>query len=181
MSHLLAAQGHQSIAIDIFTDPLDGLGAARHYAVRFPTVAAEFDHLPFSDAAFDIVVFNSSFHYSSDYGRTLREARRCLRPDGLLAIVDSPVYKISEHGERMRSERQQYFEKTYGFTSDALKSIEYLDEPALASLASELSIEWRRVHPWYGWRWAMRPLRAKLRKQRPPSRFMILAGRFRAA
>jgi ubiquinone/menaquinone biosynthesis C-methylase UbiE len=180
LSHRLAVQGHDAVALDIFTDRLDGLGAIRHYNPGLPGVAAEFDSLPFCAGSFDLIVFNSSLHYSSDYRKTLTEAQRCLKATGLLIVIDSPVYEAPRHGEQMRAERQKYFQQTYGFRSDALHSIEYLDEGTLAALATELGIEWNRFHPWYGWRWALRPLRAKLKKQRPPSRFMILAGRFRA-
>jgi SAM-dependent methyltransferase len=180
MSHRMAMRGHDAVALDIFIDRLDGLSAIHHYKERVRGVAAEFDCLPFRDRAFDLIVFNSSLHYSSDYRRTLLEARRCLRPSGQLIVIDSPVYKEPDHGERMRAERQVFFEKTYGFRSDALRSIEYLDEPMLASLATELGLVWTRHYPWYGWRWALRPLRAKLKGQRPPSRFMILAGKFGA-
>jgi hypothetical protein len=79
----------------------------------------------------------------------------------------------------MRAERQAYFEKLYGFRSDALKSIEYLDQPMLDELSSELNIDWQYGQPWYGLRWALRPWKAKLRGKRPPSRFLILVGRFR--
>jgi ubiquinone/menaquinone biosynthesis C-methylase UbiE len=180
MSHRLAALGHDAVALDIFTDPMDGLGAIHRYSERAQGVAAEFDCLPFRDAAFDLVVFNSSLHYSSDYRRTLLEARRCLRPSGQLIVIDSPVYRRPDEGRRMVAERQTWFEKTYGFRSDALQSIEYLDEPTLTQLSVQLGLVWTRYRPWYGWRWALRPVRAKLKGQRPPSQFMILAGRFTA-
>jgi ubiquinone/menaquinone biosynthesis C-methylase UbiE len=154
--------------------------AIHQFSVALNGVAAEFDRLPFDDASFDLAVFNSSLHYSSDYLRTLTEVRRCLRTAGVVAVVDSPVYKAREHGERMRAERQEYFERTYGFRSEALGSIEYLDEPTLAGLSKELGISWTRRHAWYGWRWALRPWRARLKGERPPSRFVILAGRFQA-
>jgi SAM-dependent methyltransferase len=180
MSHRLASRGHRAVAVDIFCDELDGLGALAHYSVRFPAAAADFDLLPFGDAAFDLAVFNSSFHYSSAYRRTLTEVRRCLRPGGSVVIMDSPFYQRSEHGEMMRAERQEYFEHTYGFRSDALKSIEYLDRRMLQTLAQELNIEWQHSRPWYGLRWALRPWKAMLRSKRPPSRFLILTGRFRS-
>jgi hypothetical protein len=96
-----------------------------------------------------------------------------------LVIIDSPVYEVADHGEQMRAERQAFFERTYGFRSDLLGSVEYLDEPLLAALSVELGIVWRRSYPWYGWRWAVRPWRARLKGLRPPSRFYILSGRFR--
>ena len=127
--------------------------------------------------SFDLVIYNASLHYSPDYASTLKEARRCLRADGQIVVIDSPVYRKAEHGERMRAERQSLFERTYGFRSEALGSIEYLDEQALAKLAHDVGIEWKRSRPWYGWRWAMRPLVARLRGKRPPSRFFVISGR----
>ena len=181
MTNQLRQRGHRPIALDIFTDELDGLGALRHYSLPLNGVAAEFDVLPFRDNSLDVAIFNSSLHYSADYRKTLAEARRCLRADGHLVIIDSPVYAAADHGERMRSERRAQFESTFGFPSDSLGSIEYVDEPGLAKLSADLGITWQRTCPWYGWRWALRPLRARLKGLRPPSRFLILTGRFGGA
>jgi SAM-dependent methyltransferase len=178
LSHRLKERGHAPVAVDIFADAQDGLRARRHYPGPLPAVEAEFDHLPFPDARFDLIVFNSAIHYSADYVRTLSEARRCLRPHGCVVILDSPVYERREHGEAMRAERQQFFERQYGFRSDALGSIEYFDMETLRALAEKLSLTWEIRRPWYGWKWHLRPLRARLKKQRPPSRFWILVGRF---
>ncbi len=179
MSYRLTLRKHRLVALDIFTDPSDGLRAVRCYPLPFPCVEAEFDHLPFADASFDLAIYNSSLHYSTDYRRTLTEARRCLRSPGRFVIVDSPVYKRPEHGERMRIERHQQFERQYGYRSDSLPSIEFFDEAMLSALGRDLNIEWTRTRPWYGVRWALRPLKARLRSRRPPSQFFILTGRFR--
>lgn len=178
MSYRLALRNHHPVALDIFTDAMDGLGAARRYGHSSPLVEAEFDHLPFRAASFDLGIFNASIHYSTDYRRTLNELRRCLRPGGHFVIIDSPVYRLAEHGEKMRSERHDVFEKHYGFRSDALPSLEYFDEPTMAELAEELNIQWNIHRPWYGWAWWWRPWKARLLGRRPPSRFWILEGVF---
>ena len=178
MSYRLSLRQHRAVALDIFTDAMDGLRAARHYGGRFPLLEAEFDHLPLRAASFDLAIFNASIHYSTDYRRTLNEVRRCLRPAGHLVIIDSPVYQVREHGERMRAERHDEFERRYGFRSDAVPSLEYFDEERLAELAGELKIRWSVHRPWYGWRWWSRPWKARLLGRRPPSRFWILDGVF---
>jgi len=180
MSYRVAQRNHRPVALDIFADAMDGLGAARHYGVRLPLIETEFDHLPFRSASFDLAIYNASLHYSTDYRRTLQELRRCLRPGGHFVIIDSPVYRLPEHGERMRAERHDDFEKRYGFRSEALPSLEYFDEPAIAALARELKIEWRIHRPWYGWKWWWRPWKARLLRRRPPARFWILEGVFAA-
>lgn len=179
MSYRLALRGHRPIAVDILNDGRDGLGAARHYFEKmdpFPRFNAEFDQLPYRDASFDAALYNASLHYSSDYSKTLREARRCLRPGGRILILDSPVYRAREHGEMMRRERHQQFLDQYGTESDHVRSIEYLDVPTIDALACELRIEWRIHKPWYGFAWHMRPVKAKWKGLRPPSRFWILEG-----
>ena len=178
LSYRLAELHHQPVAVDIFSDPRDGLRAARHYPVSFPLVEADFDRLPLASASFDLVVFNASFHYSPDYARTLAEARRCLRTEGRVVILDSPVYKRSAHGEQMRAERQVFFERQHGFLSEALGSIEFLDEPMLRDLARDLKLTWRVHKPWYGFGWMLRPWKARIAGRRPPSRFWTLEGTF---
>lgn len=175
MSWRLAQRGHRTTAVDIFTDHRDGLGAIRKYT-RLSAVAGDFDQLPFRAQSFDAAIYNAALHYSSDYFRTLAEALRCLRCGGPIVILDSPVYANADHGERMRRERQSFFEQHYGFRSEALGSIEYLDRAALRRLSRDLRIEWRFSKPWYGWRWAMRPLIARLHGKRPPSKFFVISG-----
>jgi SAM-dependent methyltransferase len=179
MSYRLARRRHRVTALDIFRDDQDGLGALTHYPINIPAVVADFDHPPFRDAAFDLAIFNASFHYSPNYHKTLAQIGRCLRPSGLIVIMDSPLYERHEHGEMMRAERQALFEQHYGFRSDALGSVEYLDHGMLEQLSLDLGIEWRHSKPWYGLKWALRPWKAKLQRRRPPSRFVILTGSFR--
>jgi ubiquinone/menaquinone biosynthesis C-methylase UbiE len=180
LSYRLSRRGHCPVAVDILTDSRDGLGAAHHYrdslGYLFPLVQAEFDNIPFSDTQFDIAVFNSSLHYSSDYERTLSEIRRCLKSDGSVVVLDSPIYRRAEHGMRMRQERHEFFESRYGVRSESIRSIEFLDEALLSGLSERLGIRWQVFRPWYGWRWHLRPLMAAWKRQRPPSRFQILVG-----
>jgi ubiquinone/menaquinone biosynthesis C-methylase UbiE len=178
MSYRLSLRKHSCVALDIFRDEQDGLLAARNYPQRLPLVEAEFDQLPFGQSAFDLVVYNSSLHYSTDYCATLAEARRCLRRSGQVIILDSPVYRRREHGEMMIAERHTAFYKQYGFRSDAMPSIEFLDREMLKFLAHSLGLRWTVHRPWYGWKWHLRPLKARLKAQRPPSQFWILAGKF---
>jgi SAM-dependent methyltransferase len=180
LSYRLALRGHHPVAIDILGDSLDGLAAGRHYQspAAFPRINAEFDDLPLARGSLDLAIYNASIHYSTDYRRTLREVRRCLRPGGCFLIVDSPIYRRREHGERMRQERHRQFQSTYGFASDTLPSIEYFDREMLAELSRDLGVSWRVYRPWYGWQWALRPWKAWWHGRRPPSRFWILRGRF---
>jgi SAM-dependent methyltransferase len=184
MSYRLALQGHLPIAVDLLTNDRDGLGAAIHYKTAveplFPRVQAELDRLPFPSSVFDIVIFNASFHYSVNYERTLAEAVRCTCPGGRVVIADTPWYAEEESGRRMVEEKHARFLETYGFASDSIASLEYLTPARLQRLGNAFDLEWSYISPFYGIRWALRPLRAKLAGHRPPSQFRIYEARVRA-
>jgi hypothetical protein len=54
-----------------------------------------------------------------------------------------------------------------------MKSLEYLTNERLLTLEKRLGFRWKIHFPFYGLRWAMRPLTAKLRGKREPSKFRI--------
>src|SRR5581483_11545680 len=174
LSHRLARLGHASCAVDLNLDPRDGLGAAEHYPATWPLLQAEFDRLPLVGTQADVVVFNAALPYSADYCVTLAEALRVLRPGGRIVVMDSPIYRRNASGRQMVAERQAAFERTHGTRSDALPSIGYLTWEMLSGLGRELGLRWRAYTPWYGWRWALRPWRARLLRQREPSTFALL-------
>jgi SAM-dependent methyltransferase len=176
LSHQLARLGHAPCAVDLNLDPRDGLGAARHYPARWPLLQAEFDRLPLADSQADVVVFNAALPYSSDYRVTLAEALRVLRPGGRIVVMDSPIYRRDASGRQMVAERQAAFERIHGTRSDALPSIGYLTWDILSMLGRDLGLRWRAFFPWYGWRWALRPWRARLLRQREPSTFALLVA-----
>jgi SAM-dependent methyltransferase len=69
--------------------------------------------LPFADGAFDDVVASLVLHYLEDWGPSLAELRRVLRPGGrLIASVDHPFVAYTIHDPR-----PDYFAPT-GYTFD---------------------------------------------------------------
>jgi SAM-dependent methyltransferase len=66
------------------------------------------DRLPFADGAFDDVVASLVLHYLEDWGPTLAELRRVLRPGGrLIASVDHPFVAYT-----FQDPRPDYFATT---------------------------------------------------------------------
>jgi hypothetical protein len=80
----------------------------------------------------------------------------------------------------MVEEKRKRFFATYGFASDSIASLEYLTPDRLRRLQTAFNLDWGEIKPFYGIRWALRPLRAKLAGRRPPSQFRIYAARVRA-
>jgi SAM-dependent methyltransferase len=177
LSYRLALRGHNPVAVDLMTDSRDGLGAAQQFSSAlpklFPRLQADLDNLPLADSQFDIAIFNASFHYSEDYLATLGEAVRCVKPRGEVIIADTAWYSSEASGTRMIAERRARFIERFGTASDAIRSLEFLTDTRLKALEEQFGLRWQVHTPHYGFRWAMRPVVAKLRGKREPSTFRI--------
>ena len=174
MSRRLALAGHRVVAVDLDTDPADGLGAKAFSEHDFDVVQAEFDRLPIPDGVCDLAVFNGAVHYSTDPAATLAEALRILRPGGAAVILDSPVYRSEAAGREMVADRQAAFREQFGFASDSIDCRGFLTFSELEELARSLGLEWRCHRPFFGWRWALRPLWSKIRMRRESATFLVL-------
>jgi len=176
LSNRLSLGGHNVCAVDLLLNPEDGLGAWSHYQSQFDKAQSEFAHFPFPDKSVSAVIFNASFHYSESYEETLTESLRVLTPNGRIIVMDSPVYRDANSGEQMVVERKSAFLLQYGFASDSIKSENYLTYQRMAELGKTLGIIWRHIRPFYGVRWKLRPLWARLRSGREPAEFGLWVG-----
>jgi SAM-dependent methyltransferase/uncharacterized protein YbaR (Trm112 family) len=177
LAYQLTLLGHHVAAVDILTNDFDGLGVHRHYNTEFTSLQAEFDRLPFRDGSVDLVVYNAAFHYASDYGTSLREALRVLARGGRAVIMDSPLYRDRSSGEAMVREREEAFERVYGFRGNAIRTEGFLTYDRLTKLEGQLALRWELFEPWYGARWWLKPWVARLRGWREPAQFKLMVGR----
>jgi ubiquinone/menaquinone biosynthesis C-methylase UbiE len=176
LSNRVARMGHKAVALDIRNDTVDGLGVATEFlrdtANLFECVNASFDDMPLGPARFDITIFNASLHYAQNLSRALREATRVTKRDGAIIVLDSPFYAHDEDGVAMVAEKHAQGHTTFGTHADVLLGqnfIEYLTYEKLRVASTCLIWSRRRVlYPlWY----EMRPLLARLKGKRAPSRF----------
>lgn len=178
LCHRAAMLGHEPTAVDVRDDAVDGLGAARGYDLHLPKpfgrLVASFDSLPVGDRTQDLAVFNASLHYALDLAATLREAARVTRRGGRIAILDSPFYHRGEDGEAMVAEKRRHAAERFGGHADALVAlpfIEYLTRARLDEASAPLGLRWTRHRVRYPLAYELRPLIAKVRGRRTPSRF----------
>lgn len=176
LSYQLAKRGHMVGAIDLLTNKTDGLGTHIHYDSPFTPIQAEFDHLPLTAKQVDVAIFNSSFHYAVNYETALGEAWRVVKQSGSVVILDSPVYSDCASGKQMVREREQQFQRRYGFPSNSIASEGFLTFKRLDALAASAGTQWRIVAPRYGWRWTIRQWLVRLRARREPAQFMLIIG-----
>jgi SAM-dependent methyltransferase len=143
LSHRLARLGHRVAALDWWDDDEDGLGVCRYYEAPISCVQADFDALPFAPSQFDVVVFNGSLHYAPDVRATLNRARRVLSPGGVLAVMDSPMFRDDADGHRMVSDKLAQFRTRYGLTDIVHPSVGFLTEAMLARAAQTIALRGR--------------------------------------
>ena len=181
LSHRLSQRGHKLTAVDLLTNEFDGLGAFIHYDTRWIPVQAEMNALPFAKGQIDLLIYNASFHYSTEYLNTLNEAVRVLGQNGALVILDSPIYRHPNSGIQMVSEREAIFNKNYGFRSNAIPSENFITFQRLDNLGYALGLPWRIISPYYGLRWALRPWWSRLIGRREPAQFHLIVAQLAAS
>jgi SAM-dependent methyltransferase len=169
-AHLLA-RGHRVVAVDLDLDPDDGLLAADRLigeGVTLPRAEAEMERLPLGDGGFDCALAAASLHHAHDPQAALREMRRVVRPGGMVAVLDTPVYRHARDGAQMVRERGHDTGSAGFFTVTALVD---------AMRAADLEVE---VHGWpaRAREWC-RDVIERARWGRRTARFPLLLGRVR--
>ena len=177
LSYRVALGGHSATALDIRSDQVDGLGASEPFLQRtgrMQVAVAPFEAIPAPDASYDVAVFNASLHYAIDLGDVLAEAARVVRSGGRLAILDSPFYRRETDGLAMMAEKTADANRRFGTRAEALMAlpfIEFLTRDRLSAASEPLGLVWRRSRVFYPLWYELRPIEAKLRGARAPSRF----------
>jgi len=174
LAHRAALGGAAALALDVRGDRVDGLGAAPS-ASPIERVVASFEAIPLASGAFDVVVFNAALHYAEDLATALHEARRVARVGAHIVILDSPFYRSTAEGEAMVREKRRDAERRFGPRAKALlalASVEYLTRERLADASRHVRLgPWRRHRVRYPLWYELRGVRARVRRERIPSRF----------
>jgi len=115
------AKGWTAAAVDVTVSGGDGLAAARHHDAELLLARAEMQALPFATNSLDLAVFNAALHYAASVPQALSEAHRVVRPGGIVAVLDSPVFKKSSAGEQMVREFEEHSRNTLGVPAAPLE------------------------------------------------------------
>ena len=177
LCHRLVALGHHAVAVDAIDDEVDGLGAARHYETTFPIVQADFEALPFADGQFDVIVFNGSLHYAADIAATLANAHRLLAPGGVLAVMDSPMFRADDDGAAMVDDTVRRFVVDCGLSEVVIPGRGYLTFARLAAVAERLRLRPEFVPSRGPLRWRVRRQLARVKLGRAPAAFGLWVAR----
>ena len=171
----LTRRGHSVVALDLSRDEFDGLGALKHYPTTFAAYQADFAMLPFANAQFDCAIFNASLHYARDLRQTLAESLRVLTADGMIIVMDSPMYHDVASGQAMFTEKKRGFRRDLNIElSD--NQVGFLTFADFENLSRVFAFQWSWIEPFVDLRWAARHWVARVRGQREPARFGLMVG-----
>jgi SAM-dependent methyltransferase len=173
LSHRLAAGGHRVVAVDRLDDDADGLGACRHYPVRFVMVQADFDALPFAPGQFGLVVFDGSLHYAADPAVTLAQATRMLTRGGSIAVMDSPMFERDGDGQAMVSAQLRRLGSDHGLREVVRPGLGFLTFAALDRAGEQLGLRGRFIPSRGPLAWRLGRQLARLRLRRAPAAFGV--------
>lgn len=176
LSHQLTAQGHHCCATDIIDHSRDGLGAHTCYETHFDVVQADFDELPLCPKQFDLVIFNGSFHYSQDYGKTMGEALSLLKDDGIIVILDSPFFTSEKSGEMMVRDSERHYHELLGQKRSQLDHEHFLCPEKLQGEKIPREIRWYSLFFFQSITFHFSRFLAKIRGQRERASFPLIIG-----
>jgi SAM-dependent methyltransferase len=118
------------VATDILVDPKIGLGRGAFYG-DFGRVQADGEHLPFPDAAFDVVYCVATLHHALDLARMVREMARVARRGAIVAGLNEGTRGVGRSAENP----DQAAEKAVGINEHVHTIWAYVGAFALAGLA----------------------------------------------
>lgn len=173
LCHRLTLEGHCCTAIDIRDDEVDGLGAAAGLIriAPFERIVAPFERLPLPDRSADLAVFNASLHYATELAPVLAEATRTLAPGGFIAILDSPFYAREADGEAMVRHKHASANAAFGARAPNLLALPFIEFLTRERLERASGLSWHRLRVHYPLWYELRPLVARWKRRRAPSRF----------
>lgn len=173
LSNRMTLDGCRVVAVDIYDDDRDGLGASRHYDASFPRVLADFDALPFAPRRFDVVVFNGSLHYAPDVRATLTRVAPLIAPGGVLAVIDSPMFENAVAGRSMRARTRLHFQREHDLRDPIEPGEGFLLFNTLTDTARTLGLDAHFFESLGGLRWRMGRLAGRVRHGIRPASFGV--------
>lgn len=115
LAEALAPHVRQVIAIDASETMLDVARERLHGASNVDFRLGELEALPIETGTLDVAALSLVLHYAADPLRVLTEARRVLRDDGRLLVVDLQPHDRTEY-------RQQMGHVWLGFSGEQIRS-----------------------------------------------------------
>ena len=99
-------RGCEYVATDILADARIGLGRGAFYG-DFARVQADGEHLPFADAAFDVVYCVATLHHALDLNRMVGEMARVARSGAVVAALNEGTRGVMRSPENPEQQAEK--------------------------------------------------------------------------
>ncbi len=114
LSNRMAELGHEVMAIDLFVDSLDGLGANIHYPNKWLSVQMNLEELYVIQEKFDLIIVNRSISYFPSISKLVEQLKNLLSSKGKIIITGVQKIKSSQHITDHLNQTAKEFEERYG-------------------------------------------------------------------
>jgi len=110
----LARSGMETIAVDIFTHEIDGMGAKKHYPEDWVAIQIDLRRLNLIDEQFDLIVVNRSFQYFQNMEESLQNLQNRLKKGGTLLLTGLTLESDNKRIQLQLDAAAASFESKYG-------------------------------------------------------------------
>jgi SAM-dependent methyltransferase len=128
LTNRLAAMGHEVIAVDYFSDEVDGLRAKRHYPNDWLALQTDIRDLGFFRVKFDVVVVNHCLQFLADPVGWLERLKPLVRDNGLIVLLGLSFYRNPESKRQQVEAFRRHYAEAHGFDIFLVPTKGYLDD-----------------------------------------------------
>ena len=113
LSNYLAKKNHNLVALDLFIDIYDGLGAHKHYKSKYISIQAYPDEIFRIKEKFDLIIFNRNWAFFQNPQKVFDDAIQILNPKGTILFTGLAFYKNPIIAKKQLKEMDEGFKKNY--------------------------------------------------------------------
>jgi SAM-dependent methyltransferase len=155
--------GHHVLAVDYFSDDIDGLRASHRYPNNWLTMQTDIEHLDFRERSFDVVIVNHALQVTSDSVGYVERLKLLVRQGGLLILLGLSFYNDPSVKQQSIASFRQRHHDLHDFDIFFRPTKGYLDGNDRRAL-KERGVE---LYPYREPMLIARSLRAKIVRTRP--------------
>lgn len=113
LSNYLAKKNHNLVALDLFIDIYDGLGANKHYKSKYTSIQVYPDEIFRIKEKFDLIIFNRNWAFFQNPQKVFDDAKQILSPKGSILFTGLAFYKNPIIIKKQLKEMDESFKKNY--------------------------------------------------------------------